>query len=128
MNTKTIVERVYGVDTIKVDIPDRVRELYRRGHINASQMVKANAIKEMWFKPLTRTPEYVSWARKQDSTVILCKESDIISGLSLRACRMQIVIDLIMQGNSTAKIEHNLRMSPNTALAHLKAALDEFEG
>lgn len=112
------IERVYGVDTIKIDIPDRVRELYRRDQISFDQMRAAGSFKRMYERPLTRTPEYVDWARRQDATIIL--------GCTRRSCRMQIVIDLIMQGNSIAQIERRLDMSPDTALPHLKAALDGF--
>jgi len=112
------VERVYGVNTIHLPIPDRVIQLYRRKQINLKQRDAALDFFEMWSKPLTNTLDYAKWARKQDSTLILCSNQ--------KPSRMKIVIDLIVLGRSISQIENSLGMSNNTALTHLKISLDQF--
>jgi len=114
----TTIERLYGTSTINFRIPDRIKELYRRSYINQKQRDAAKDFLEMWRKPLTVTPDYVEWARKQDSTLILCSNQ--------KPSRMKIVIDLIVLGRSISQIEHSLGMSSGIALTHLKISLDEF--
>ncbi len=75
-------------------------------------------IKHMWHHPDQRTPEYVRWAKHQNS--------QIIDGLHLNASRYMIVIDVVIQDMSLAEIEDTLRMQRDSVLGHLTTALDEL--
>lgn len=105
-------------DIIVQDFYDRVEGLFNGGWINEEQKQKALAIREMWIKPLTRTPEFSRWVRAEDKKVV--------DGKHLNPTRMQIVIDFIIQDRSITQIEQSLRMPHDTALKHLKDAIDSF--
>ncbi len=119
MNQPTSIERLYGADIISFEIPDRIKQLRKREYITADQRNTAETFRKMYRHPLSRTPAYIEWARQQDATIIL--------GRYLKSRRMQLVIDLIIQGRSIEQIERSFLMTPGTGLPHLKQALNELQ-